>query len=96
LAESSRSVFIYDKVPIVDLTGMQGRFDWVVYSPLRRPPSGGDGAGTPIVADGNTRGVLLDHYKPILESELGLTLGRRKAMVDILVNDHVDKEPAPN
>ncbi len=94
--ESSSSVFIYDKAPVVDLTGMQGRFDWVVDSPLARPPSGGDGAGTPVVADGNTGGVLLDHYKPILESEQGLTLERRKAMVDILVIDHVDKEPTSN
>jgi uncharacterized protein (TIGR03435 family) len=94
--ESSSSVFPYDKAPVVDLTGMQGRFDWAVDSPFVRPPGGGDGAGTPIVADGNTGGVLLDDYKPILERELGLTLQRRKAMVDILVIDHVDKEPTPN
>jgi uncharacterized protein (TIGR03435 family) len=94
--ESSSSVFIYDKAPVVDLTGMEGRFDWVVVSPLGRPPSGGDGGGAPIVADGNTGGVLLDQYKPILESELGLTLERRKAVVDILVIDHVDQEPTPN
>lgn len=94
--ESSSSVHVYDKAPVVDLTGMQGRFDWAVDSPLVRPPGGGDGAGTPVAADGNTGGVLLDHYKPILESELGLTLERRKAMVDILVIDHVDREPTPN
>ncbi len=93
--ESSSSVFIYDKAPIVDLTELRGRFDWAVDSSLVHPPGGGDGAGTTIVADGNTGGALLDHYKPILESELGLTLERRKAMVDILVIDHVDKEPTP-
>lgn len=94
--ESSSSVFIYDEAPVVDLTGMEGRFDWVVDSPLVSPPSAGDGTGTPVVAGGNTGGVLLDHYKPILENELGLTLERRKAIVDILVIDHVDKEPTPN
>ena len=66
--ESSSSVFIYDKASVVDLSGMQGRFDFAVDSPLVSPPGGGDGTGTTIVADGNTGGVLLDHYKPILES----------------------------
>ncbi len=32
----------------------------------------------------------------ILPKQLGLTLERRKAMVDVLVIDRLDKEPTPN
>ena len=39
---------------------------------------------------------MLDDLKPLLEKQLGLTLERRKAMVDVLVVDHADREPTAN
>jgi uncharacterized protein (TIGR03435 family) len=90
---SSRSGF--DKVPVVDMTGLQGRFDFVVI--LDRPGgvrSEGEGAlpgDPPPPADDP-----LAAWKPILQKQLGLTLKPGRAMADVIVVDHLDKEPTPN
>lgn len=78
-----------DKLPVVDMTGKQGGFDFTVVQDRFQPqPHEG---GEPSAADD----VLAD-YKPILQRELGLTLESRKAMVDVLVVDHADKIPTEN
>ena len=90
---SSRSGF--DKVPVVDMTALQGRFDFVVT--LDRPGSArseGESASAddpPLPPDDP-----LAAWKPILQKQLGLTLKPGKAMADVIVVDHVDKEPTPN
>jgi len=71
-----------DAPHMVDMTGMQGRYDLVYHSPSYSP---GDDSHDQ-VAD----------YKTILQDELGLTLESRKAMVDVLVVDHADKTPTEN
>ena len=72
-------------IPVVDMTGLPGRFDLEVVHEL--PP---EGAG-PQGADD-----VLSDLKPLLEKQLGLTLERRKAMVDVLVVDHADQSPTAN
>jgi uncharacterized protein (TIGR03435 family) len=74
-------------VPVVDMTGMPGRFDLAI---VRDPPQSREGTG-PQSAD-----EILADLKPILEKQLGLTLEHRKAMVNVLVVDHADKAPTEN
>jgi uncharacterized protein (TIGR03435 family) len=89
---SSRSG--YDGVPVVDMTGLQGRFDFVI---ARRPGSlGSEGEGASPDYPPLSPNDPLAAWKPILQKQLGLTLKRAKAMVDIILVDHVDKKPAPN
>ncbi len=77
----------YDNVPIpvVDMTGLSGRYDLVV---VRQFPE--EGKGPRSVDD-----VLAD-LKPVLEKDLGLILEHRRATVDVLVVDHADKTPTDN
>jgi uncharacterized protein (TIGR03435 family) len=74
-------------LPVIDMTGMSGRYDLAIVHDLSGHREG-DGPQT-------AEEVLAD-LKPILEKELGLTLERRKAMVDVLVVDHADKTPMAN
>ncbi len=90
---SSRSGF--DKVPVVDMTGLQGRFDFVVT--LDRPGSvRSEGEGASADDPPLPPHDPLAAWKPILQKQLGLTLKPGKAMVDVIVVDHVNKEPTPN
>jgi len=79
----------YDNVPlpVIDMTGMPGRYDLVIVHELSGHREG-DGPQTP-------EEVFAD-LKPILEKDLGLTLEHRKAMLDVLVVDHADKTPTAN
>ena len=72
--------------PVVDITGLQGRYDFVLRD--APPPSADD---PPQTADDK---VAI--YKTIVQDDLGLTLERRKAPVDILVIDRADKVPTEN
>jgi uncharacterized protein (TIGR03435 family) len=76
-----------DKVPVVDMTEMHGRYDFAIVLDLTQPHEG----DTPSASDD-----VLANFKPVLEKQLGLTLEHRKAMVDVLVVDHADKTPAEN
>jgi uncharacterized protein (TIGR03435 family) len=77
----------YDKVPVVDMTGLPGRYDLIVFHDL----SGHREGDAPPTAED-----MLADFKPLLEKQLGLTLEPRRAMVEVLVIDHVDREPTPN
>jgi len=79
----------YDQTPIVNMTGMQGRFDFVIV--MDRPGSGRNEGGEASAPDDP-----LGDFQRILPKQLGLALERRKAMVDVLVVDRLDKEPTPN
>jgi uncharacterized protein (TIGR03435 family) len=79
----------YDKAPVVNMTGLWGRYDFVVV-----PEAPGEGRGEG--GDSSPPDDPLAAYKRILPSELGLTLESRKAPVEVLVIDHADKTPTEN
>jgi uncharacterized protein (TIGR03435 family) len=84
----------YEKVPVVDMTGLPGHYDFVLV--MDRPESGrGEGGDAPS-GDASPSDDVLATFKRILPKQLGLTLERKRAPVNILVIDHVDKEPTPN
>jgi uncharacterized protein (TIGR03435 family) len=82
--------------PIVDRTGLAGRFDFVLeFTPdmsrlppppgARAPVAGGDGATDP----GSDAAYAL-------EKQLGLKLTRSKATLDVIVVDRAEKTPTEN
>lgn len=75
-----------DVDPVVDLTGLPGRYDFVLRD-APRPP-----AGEPAPSPEERIAV----YKTIVQDELGLTLERRKAPIDMLIIDSADKVPTEN
>jgi uncharacterized protein (TIGR03435 family) len=74
--------------PVVDMTELPGRFDFVLHDPPR--PQRLDSNDPPDFDD------MIAAQKAILQDELGLTWERRKAPVDVLVIDHADKVPTSN
>lgn len=74
-------------VPVTDATGLKGKYDFVIYwadEPLRNTTqsSSPDSAGPTLFA--------------ALQGQLGLKLESKKAAVEILVVDHIDKVPTEN
>jgi uncharacterized protein (TIGR03435 family) len=76
-----------DKLPVTDATGMPGRYDFAI---VPDPPQTREGDAASAPDD------VLGGFKLILEKQLGLTLEHRKAMIGVLVVDHVDKTPTAN
>jgi len=74
-------------LPVIDTTGMPGRYDLQIVHDL----SGHREGEGPQAAE-----EVLGDLKPILEKDLGLTLERRKAMLDVLVVDRADRTPTAN
>jgi uncharacterized protein (TIGR03435 family) len=67
--------------PVVDATGIEGTYDFdVLFAPEDSPPTTEFSAPTLAAA---------------LKAELGLTLEKAKAPVEVLVFDHLEK-PTPN
>jgi uncharacterized protein (TIGR03435 family) len=77
----------YEKVAVVDMTGLAGRFDFAIV--MDRPGSA-EGGEASLPDD------PLGAIERVLPKELGLALQRRKASVDVLVIDHADRNPTPN
>jgi uncharacterized protein (TIGR03435 family) len=73
--------------PVIDQTGLKGRFDFVP-PPIRLPPAP-DGSA---LADEDR----LAACNLLTQQNVGITLTRTKAPVDILVIDHADKVPTEN
>jgi uncharacterized protein (TIGR03435 family) len=73
--------------PVIDQTGLKGRFDFVP-PPIRLPPAP-DGSA---LADEDR----LAACNLLAQQNVGITLTRTKAAVDILVIDHADKVPTGN
>jgi uncharacterized protein (TIGR03435 family) len=73
--------------PVIDQTGLKGRFDFVP-PPIRLPPAP-DGSA---LADEDR----LAACNLLTQQNVGITLARTKAPVDILVIDHADKVPTEN
>lgn len=77
--------------PIVDKTGLAGRFDFVVeFTPdmSRFPPQA--------VAPGGGTGAPGSDAVYAVEKQLGLKLTEAKAMLDVIVVDHAEKTPTEN
>jgi uncharacterized protein (TIGR03435 family) len=73
--------------PVIDQTGLKGRFDFVP-PPIRLPPAP-DGSA---LSDEDR----LAACNLLTQENVGITLTRTKAAVDILVIDHADKVPTEN
>jgi uncharacterized protein (TIGR03435 family) len=76
---------------IIDKTGLDGRYDFTLEFAGYRAPGG---AFPPPLADGQT-----DTAPPLFDAvrqQLGLTLEQKKAPLDVLVVDSVDRAPAEN
>ncbi len=70
--------------PVLDLTGIQGAYDFdITWTQDRRDEIGGGQQADP---------ALL----AAVESQLGLKFEKRKIPLDVLVVDHVEKTPTPN
>jgi uncharacterized protein (TIGR03435 family) len=72
--------------PVVDMTGLQGRYDFF----LREAPH-------PLADDPpQTPDDRFAINKAIVQDDLGLTLQRSKAPVEMFAVDHADKVPTEN
>jgi uncharacterized protein (TIGR03435 family) len=71
------------KAPVVDHTGIDGKFDFQldVEMPPQSPGDPGDN---------------VDNISDAMQNQLGLKLNRVKIPLEVLVIDHVDREPAAN
>jgi uncharacterized protein (TIGR03435 family) len=76
----------FEKVPVLDMTGLKGKYDVIVVHDRLATTEGEHPTGDDVLAD----------YKTLLQKQLGLTLEPRKAAVEVLVVDHVDRQPTPN
>jgi uncharacterized protein (TIGR03435 family) len=73
--------------PILDQTGLSGTFDFV----LEWGPDPASGSAAP--EDHDDRQTNLQEA---LRDQLGLKLERQRAPVDVLLIDHLDRQPAEN
>jgi uncharacterized protein (TIGR03435 family) len=71
--------------PVVDLTGLSGRYNFVLHDAARPGPGEAPSFDDMIAAQ-----------KAIVQDELGLTLEVRKAPVEMLVVDHAARVPTAN
>jgi uncharacterized protein (TIGR03435 family) len=94
-------------LPVVDMTGLTGNYDFTLYfapeglagmrlpGGLPQPPPPGEGGGGMPVAsapDAQSNPNLF----AALQEQLGLKLEQRKGPVDLLVVDHLEKAPIEN
>ena len=94
-------------LPVVDMTGLTGKYDFTLYfapealvgmrlgaPPAPGPPPGEGGGGMPDAStpDAQSNPSLFT----ALQEELGLKLDQRKGPVDLLVIDHLEKAPVEN
>jgi uncharacterized protein (TIGR03435 family) len=89
----------YFHYPVLDATGIEGSFDFVVnFSPvavaLGGRARGGDGAGANAVEASDPNGGIT--LPEAIEKQLGLKLELQKRPVKVLVIDHVEQKPTEN
>jgi uncharacterized protein (TIGR03435 family) len=78
----------YADLPVVDMTGLTGSYDIkLVWVPERGRPAPGADAGYSLV--GTTMDIAL-------QEQLGLKLERRKAPIDVVVVDRIERTPTEN
>jgi uncharacterized protein (TIGR03435 family) len=80
-----------EAIPILDETGLTGTFDFTLDLAKHREY---DGSGAPVLDE---RGHI-DMQRVVMSTlpDIGLKLEAKRAPVDVLVIDHVEKEPAGN
>jgi uncharacterized protein (TIGR03435 family) len=95
-------------LPVVDMTGLKGNYDFTLSfapeglggmrlgapPPLAAPPPGEGGEGMP--AASTPDGQSAPNLFAALQEQLGLKLEQRKGPVDLLVIDHLEKAPVEN
>jgi uncharacterized protein (TIGR03435 family) len=94
-------------LPVVDMTGLTGKYDFTLYfspealvgmrlgaPPAPGPPPGEGGGGVPDASapDAQSNPSIFT----ALQEQLGLKLEQRKGPVDLLVIDHLEKVPVEN
>jgi uncharacterized protein (TIGR03435 family) len=94
-------------LPVVDMTGLTGNYDFTLYFAPEGlvgmrlpgglpppPPPGEGGPGMPMASapDAQSNPSLF----AALQEQLGLKLEQRKGPVDLLVIDHLEKAPVEN
>ena len=79
--------------PVIDKTGLTGKYDFALeYTPdLSGLPPPPDAAATPPPTSD-----LGTDLPSALEKQLGLKLTRRRAKLDVIVVDHVERNPTEN
>jgi uncharacterized protein (TIGR03435 family) len=96
-------------LPVVDMTGLTGKYDFTLYfapegglalkagmlgPPPAGPPPGEGGPGMPAASAPD--GQSNPSLFAALQEQLGLRLEQRKGPVDLLVIDHLEKAPVEN
>src|SRR5271157_3936440 len=96
-------------LPVVDMTGMTGKYDYtlafapeggmalksgILAPPPPGPPPGEGGPGMPAASAPD--GESSANLFTALQNQLGLKLEQRKGPVDLLVIDHLEKAPVEN
>jgi uncharacterized protein (TIGR03435 family) len=96
-------------LPVVDMTGLTGKYDFTLYfapeglmrmlggltpPPPGAPPPGEGGGGMPMASTPD--GQSSPNLLSALQEQLGLKLEQRKGPVDLLVIDHLEKAPVEN
>ena len=77
----------FEQVPVIDGTGLSGRYDFTLTLDL---PAGNEHEHTASDDD------PLANWRTVLQRDAGLTLEARKARVDVLVIDHINRAATPN
>ena len=88
------ALLVRDRVeyPIVDETGLTGEYDFKLDLPLgARPGAPTSQAAGPVEASDPAPSIF-----EALENQLGLRLEQRKAPLDVVVIDHIEKVPTDN
>jgi len=77
----------FDPMPVIDATGLSGRYDFTLTHDLPAENEHEHAA-----ADDDP----LANWRAVLQRDAGLTLEARKASVNVLVIDHINREPTQN
>jgi uncharacterized protein (TIGR03435 family) len=72
---------------IVDKTGLTGKYDFEIEFA---------NGGPRVTSPSDTPSDPIEDFPAALERQLGLTLEKSKAPLDVLVIDHIDKLPTGN
>jgi uncharacterized protein (TIGR03435 family) len=82
----------YLREPVVDATGIDGAWDFVLsFSPIGAANSGAGGSGSGALAASTPTGAL--SLLDALPKELGLKLEQHKRPLPVLVIDHIEEQP---
>lgn len=102
LANLAEMISRFSERPVIDMTGIQGQYDFdLVFAPetIRAMPGGGRGPMPPPGAGEHAPPETPAEPAPsIYESvqRYGLKLEPRKAPMEVLIIDHIEKTPAEN